>query len=60
MLRHLSRASLMILAEIHILFLHPTGKQMPGGGFSTEMCYTNFSARFVEFIQAKPIPKIDS
>jgi hypothetical protein len=26
------------------------GKYMPGGGFSTEMCYTDFTARFVEFI----------
>jgi hypothetical protein len=119
MLRHLSRASLLVLAEIHKLFLgqvrgpgrdidltssYPlvapddiaeklsnkydpylvtssisemesqglfsrtgewrkdptTGKQMPGGGFLTEMCYTDFSARFVEFIQTKPIPKIDS
>lgn len=119
MLRHLSRASLLVLAEIHKLFLgqvrgpdrdpdqtssYPlvapddiaeklsnkydpylvtssisemesqglfsrtgewrkdptTGKQMPSGGFLTEMCYTDFSARFVEFIQTKPIPKIDS
>lgn len=26
------------------------GTYMPGGGFSTEMCYTDFTARFVEFI----------
>jgi len=27
-----------------------TGKYIQGGGFDTEMCYTDFSARFVEFI----------
>ncbi len=26
------------------------GTYMPGGGFATEMCYTDFTARFVEFI----------
>ena len=26
------------------------GAYMPGGGFSTSMCYTDFTARFVEFI----------
>ena len=113
MLRHLSRASLMILAEVHTLFLHQvrgpgrspgptdsyplvapddiakklsdkydpylitssisemesqglfsrtgewrkdptTGRSMPGGGFASEMCYTDFSARFVEFIKERP------
>ncbi len=117
MLRHLSRASLMILAEIHTLFLpqvrgpgrnpeptgsYPlvapddiseklsdkydpylitssisemesqglfsrtgewrkdptTGRSMPGGGFATEMCYTDFSARFVEFIKERPASQI--
>ena len=28
----------------------PSGRHLPGGGFSTELCYTNFTARFVEFI----------
>jgi hypothetical protein len=35
-----------------------TGRYMPGGGFSTEMCYTDFSARFVEFITIKENLKI--
>jgi len=115
-LRHLSRASLMILAEMHNMLINqvrgpmrqpdPTssyplvdpsaiaenlseiydpylvtssisemesqglfsrtgewrkdpvsGRQMPGGGFSTEMCYTDFAARFVEFIRRKPKKK---
>ncbi len=108
MLRHLSRASLLVLAEMHKTFLaqvrgpgrnpdpiqafplvDPTkiaqelsniyepylvnsaisemesqglfsrtgewrknhsGKYSPGGGFATAMCYTDFAARFVEFI----------
>ena len=29
-----------------------TGRYKPGGGFATEMCYTDFAARFVEFIRA--------
>ncbi|MFO7715290.1 hypothetical protein [Desulfosarcina sp.] len=111
MLRHLSLASLMVLAEIHKMFIgqvrgpgrnpdpvqgfahvDPTtiaekladrydpylvtsaisemesqglfsrtgkwrkdyqGKYSPGGGFATEMCYTDFAARFVEFITLK-------
>ena len=32
-----------------------SGRQMPGGGFATEMCYTDFAARFVEFIRTEPI-----
>jgi len=115
-LRHLSRASLMVLAEMHSMFIkqvrgpgreyepisaYPlvdpssiaeklsdkydpylvtssisemesqglfsrtgewrqdpvTGKHMPGGGFATEMCYTDFAARFVEFIKTEPIKK---
>lgn len=35
-----------------------SGKQMPGGGFATEMCYTDFAARFVEFIRTEPVEKI--
>jgi hypothetical protein len=27
-----------------------TGEYASGGGFATELCYTDFSARFVEFI----------
>lgn len=108
MLRHLSRFSLIVLADMHEMFLpqvrgsgrrvSPTtafalvdpediaeklshkynpymvvaavhelesqglfsrtgewkrdhkGKYIQGGGFSNEMCYTDFSARFVEFI----------
>jgi len=106
-IRHLSRASLMVLAEIHEMFkgqvrrpgrdpdsssayplVNPTeiarglvkydpylvtsslsemesqglfsrtgewrtdstGRHIPGAGFATEMCYTDFTARFVEFI----------
>ena len=115
-LRHLSRASLMILAEMHNMLINqvrgpsrqpdPTssyplvdpssiaenlsekydpylvtssisemesqglfsrtgewrkdpvsGRQMPGGGFATEMCYTDFAARFVEFIRTEPVAK---
>lgn len=110
MLRHLSRASLMILAEMHTLLIgqvrgpgrtpdptaayplvdpsslaeklsdrydpylvisavseleseglfsrtgewkkSPEGKYIPGGGFATELCYTDFTARFVEFIKS--------
>lgn len=110
-LRHLSRAAVMVLAEMHKMFYNqvrgpgrnpdpiqsfplvdPTsiaqklsniydpylvtsaisemesqglfsrtgewrkdrsGQYMPGGGFATEMCYTDFAARFVEFITAK-------
>lgn len=118
MLRHLSRASLMVLADIHNLLIgqvrgpgrspdpisaYPlvapdgiaeklshkydpylivsaisemesqglfsrtgewhkdpsTGRYMPGGGFATDMCYTDFSARFVEFIIESPINKIE-
>ncbi len=29
-----------------------SGRYTPGGGFATEMCYTDFTARFVEFIIA--------
>jgi len=108
MLRHLSRAALMVLAEMHRMFCKQvrgpgrnpdptqsfplvdpasiaeklsdrydpylvtsaisemesqglfsrtgewrkdaTGRYMSGGGFATEMCYTDFAARFVEFI----------
>ncbi len=108
MLRNLSRASLMVLAEMHKMFksqvrgpgrepdpvspfpqvdpgriaetlsklFHPylvtasisemesqglfsrtgdwrkgpDGSYSPGGGFATELCYTDFAARFVEFI----------
>lgn len=28
----------------------PNGSYSPGGGFATELCYTDFAARFVEFI----------
>jgi hypothetical protein len=31
----------------------PEGGYFPTGGFSTELCYTDFAARFVEFIEAK-------
>ena len=34
-----------------------SGRHMPGGGFATEMCYTDFAARFVEFIKTEPIKK---
>jgi len=34
-----------------------SGKQMPGGGFATAMCYTDFAARFVEFIRTEPVAK---
>ena len=37
-----------------------TGKHSPGGGFSTELCYTDFAARFVEFIWLEPVKGIDS
>jgi len=109
MLRHLSRASLLVLAEMHKIFIsnvrgpnrnadpisafplidsgkiaeklsssfHPylitsaisemesqglfsrtgewrksshDGSYVSGGGFSTDVCYTDFTARFVEFI----------
>lgn len=108
MLRHMSRASLMVLAEMHKLFIgqvrgpnrqpdpiqsfpsvnatrlaeelsdkfHPylinsavsemegqglfstvgdwkkdtSGKYRQAGGFATELCYTDFAARFVDFI----------
>jgi hypothetical protein len=108
MLRHLSRAALMVLAEMHKMLVEQvrgpgrtpepiqafplvnptsiaeklsncydpflvtsaisemesqglfsrtgewhkdgTGRWVPGGGFATEMCYTDFAARFVEFI----------
>jgi hypothetical protein len=118
-LRHLSRASLMILAEMHKMLIKqvrgpnrqpdPTssyplvnpsaiaeglskkydpylvtssisemesqglfsstgewrkdpvsGIQRPGGGFATEMCYTDFAARFVEFITTESISKISN
>jgi hypothetical protein len=29
---------------------HPTGNYVPQGGFLTELCYTDFAARFVEFV----------
>jgi hypothetical protein len=119
MLRHLSRASLMILAEIHSMLLHQvrgpgrnpdptdsyplvapdniaeklsdkydpylvtssisemesqglfsrigewrkdptTGHHTPMGGFATEMSYTDFSARFVEFIKERQTSQIES
>ena len=109
MLRHLSRAALLVLAEMHSLLIkqvrgpgrnpdpisafplvdpsriaeqlsdkydpylitssinemesqglfsrtgewrkdQTTGRYMPGGGFDTAMCYTDFAAKFVEFI----------
>lgn len=108
MLRHLSKASLMVLADMHKMFVsqvrgpgrstdqvapfplvdatkiaealsqkyepylvtaaiselesqglfsrigewrrRPDGGYSPGGGFATELCYTDFAARFVEFI----------
>ena len=115
-LRHLSRASLMILAEMHNMLINQvrgpgrqpdpisayplvnpssiaenlsgkydpylvtssisemesqglfsrtgewrkdpvSGRNMPCGGFATEMCYTDFAARFVEFIRTEPIKK---
>jgi hypothetical protein len=28
-----------------------SGRYRPGSGFATEMCYTDFAARFVEFIR---------
>ena len=113
MLRHLSRASLMVLAEMHNMFkdqvrgpgrepdssspfplvdptqiaekltqydpylvtssisemesqglfsrtgewrTDSTGRHIPGSGFSTEMCYTDFAARFVEFITIQQGP----
>jgi hypothetical protein len=34
-----------------------SGRHIPGGGFATEMCYTDFSVRFVEFIRYEPINK---
>jgi len=37
-----------------------TGKSMPGGGFDTAMCYTDFAARFVEFIRFESVKEIDS
>lgn len=113
MLRHLSRASLLVLAEMHTMFIgnvrgpnrncdtisafplvdpgqiaqklsppfHPylvtsaisemesqglfsstgewkksshDGSYVSGGGFSKELCYTDFTARFVEFITLAP------
>lgn len=108
MLRHLSRMSLFVLAEMHSMFIsqvrgpgrntdplqsfplidstrisenlsskfdpylvtasisemesqglfsrtgewkkRPDGSYIPGSGFATELCYTDFTARFVEFI----------
>lgn len=108
MLRHLSRVSLFVLAEMHSMFIsqvrgpgrnpgpsqsfplvdssrisenlsskfdpylvtasisemesqglfsrtgewkkRPDGSYISGGGFATELCYTDFTARFVEFI----------
>ena len=115
-IRHLSRASLMVLAEIHKMFegqvrgpgrdpdsssayplVNPTqiaerleqydpylvtssisemesqglfsrtgewrtdstGRHIPGGGFATEMCYTDFAARFVEFITIESGSKLN-
>jgi len=34
-----------------------SGRHMIGGGFATEMCYTDFAARFVEFIRTESIKK---
>lgn len=34
----------------------PDGRSSPGGGFATEFCYTDFAARFVEFITMKNPP----
>lgn len=31
-----------------------SGKYTQGGGFATELCYTDFAARFVEFISSPP------
>lgn len=117
MLRHLSRAALMVLAEMHSMFrtqvrgpnrdpafspfphVDPTsiaeklsdkydpylvisaisemeaqglfsrigewrkdaatGRSMPSGGFATEMCYTDFAAKFVEFINVLRTQGID-
>ena len=36
-----------------------TGGHTPGGGFATEMCYTDFAARFVEFIRSETIKEIE-
>ena len=30
-----------------------TGTFVEGGGFSTDLCYTDFTARFVEFVTLK-------
>ncbi len=35
-----------------------SGRYMPNGGFATEMCYTDFAAKFVEFITV--MDKIES
>jgi len=35
-----------------------SGRHRPGGGFATEMCYTDFTARFVEFIRTEPIKRV--
>ena len=117
MLRHLSRAALLVLAEMHAMFasqvrgpkrnpdpsegfplVDPTriaeklsdkydpylvtsaisemesqglfsrtgewrrgegGRYMPGGGFATEMCYTDFAAKFVEFITVRRNQKLE-
>lgn len=32
------------------------GTLRPGGGFQTALCYTDFAARFVEFISAPETP----
>jgi len=34
-----------------------SGRHRPDGGFSTAMCYTDFAARFVDFIRTEPIKK---
>jgi len=118
MIRHLSRASLIVLSEMHTMFAEQvhgpgrtpdpnlgfaqvdptniaeklaekydpylvtsaisemegqglfsrtgewrkdaTGRHHPGGGFSTAICYTDFAARFVEFITVNPMRQVES
>ena len=35
-----------------------SGKYTPGGGFATELCHTDFAARFVEFITIRDSGKV--
>lgn len=37
----------------------PDGRYKPSGGFATEMCYTDFAARFVEFITLESVRRIE-